>query len=77
MALRSVTSWASIYNDLGLLPNYVVLVLAMKVGILIVCKVARDWIDEARGFDFEYPSNIQLRFMFYIFPLHTYVYPKG
>ena len=48
----------------------------MKVGSSSYARpsytVPRDWFKEASGFDLEFSSNIQLRFLFFSF-LYTYV----
>jgi hypothetical protein len=62
VALHIITTWA-----LGLLPNYVVLVLGNESGCTsssyakLLYTWPMDWFKEASGFDFEYSSNIQLR----------------
>ena len=72
-ALLLVGLWFS----LVLVPNYVVLVLGNTCGDphhvqRSSCTGLMEWFKEARGFDFEYSSNIQLNLNSFSFFMHVF-----
>ena len=67
-------------SSLGLVPNYVVLVLGKEGRDLVICNIVIRMTEvvgigskKASGFEYEYSSNIQLKLFF----LYTYVSPKA